>query len=392
LLSYVLPKEIVSSFDLVDLQETEGTLSSFLNTDFYSAVEQTEEEFDAGKLTSDTWVISSQKDSQLLERLKNENVTLEKFINGQSYRGVLTGLTEAFLIDEETKKQLLDEDNKAVEIIKPVIRGRDILPWSNGAIESYLIGTFPSLNIDIENYISIKNHLLSFGKERLEQSGNQGSRKKTNNKWFETQDAIGYYQEFAKPKIMYQKFQVKPCFIYDEDGLYCNDSMWIIPTESKALLAILNSKMGWWLISKYCTQIQNGYQLIWKYFGQIPVPKMLTAELETLADETLALSSELQTKRQRFLKRLSDNFNGVKITGTIERFDELEFKQFLAELKKQKITLSLKQQDEWEEYFNEYKTECSNLVNQINTTDKEIDGMVYGLYGLTEEEIEIVET
>jgi len=62
-----------------------------------------------------------------------------------------------------------------------------------------------------------------------------------------------------------------------------------------------------------------------------------------------------------------------------------------AELAKQKITLSLKQQDEWEEYFNEYQTECRNFVNQINATDKEIDRMVYALYGLTEEEIKIIE-
>jgi hypothetical protein len=83
--------------------------------------------------------------------------------------------------------------------------------------------------------------------------------------------------------------------------------------------------------------------------------------------------------------------NPLVVTNALARFDELDFKQLLAELKKQKITLSLKQQDEWEEYFNEYKTECTNLVSQINTTDKEINGMVYGLYGLTEEEIRIVE-
>ena len=64
--------------------------------------------------------------------------------------------------------------------------------------------------------------------------------------------------------------QVKPCFIYDENGYYCNNSMWIIPKADKYLVAILNSKMGWWL--KYCSAIQNGYQLIWKYFGQIPIP------------------------------------------------------------------------------------------------------------------------
>jgi hypothetical protein len=110
-----------------------------------------------------------------------------------------------------------------------------------------------------------------------------------------------------------------------------------------------------------------------------------------LADRMLTLNADLQTKRQRFLKRLSDNFNAVKITGMLERFEELEFKQFLAELQKQKITLSLKQQDDWEEYFNEYKMECINLVSQITATDKEIDRLVYTLYGLTEEEIRIIE-
>ena len=59
-------------------------------------------------------------------------------------------------------------------------------------------------------------------------------------------------------------------------------------------------------------------------------------------------------------------------------------------MKKQKISLSLAQQDEWEDYFNQYKTDCNTLSAQIAATDKEIDGMVYELYGLTEEEIKVV--
>src|SRR5690606_33197172 len=165
--------------------------------------------------------------------------------------------------------------------------------------------TFPALNIDIEKYPSVKNHLLSFGKDRLEQSGKPGSRKKTNNKWFETQDTIAYYNDFKKPKIMYQKFQVKPCFIYDEKGLYCNDSMWIIPTDNKALLGVLNSKMGWWLITKYCTQIQNGCQLIWKYFGQIPVPNVThSVELTVMAETMITKTAEQQQKANLFISLL----------------------------------------------------------------------------------------
>ena len=71
-----------------------------------------------------------------------------------------------------------------------------------------------------------------------------------------------------------------------------------------------------------------------------------------LAKNRAKFSINLQTKRQRFLQRLTDNLGSIKITGTLERFEELEFAQFLAELKKQKIALSLKQQDEWNEYFN----------------------------------------
>jgi hypothetical protein len=96
---------------------------------------------------------------------------------------------------------------------------------------------------------------------------------------------------------MYQRFQVKPCFIYDDQGLYCNDSMWIISKADKVLLAILNSTMGWWLISKYCTAIQNGFQLIWKYFGQIPIPHTTESErkiIEILVDYVLYLTVALK--------------------------------------------------------------------------------------------------
>ena len=80
-----------------------------------------------------------------------------------------------------------------------------------------------------------------------------------------------------------------------------------------------------------------------------------------------------------------------KITAALERFDEVDFMTVLAELKKQKINLSLTQQDEWEDYFNQYKADCNALFAQITATDKEIDQMVYQLYGLTEDEIKVVE-
>lgn len=109
-----------------------------------------------------------------------------------------------------------------------------------------------------------------------------------------------------------------------------------------------------------------------------------------LTDTMLSLNQQLQDKRARFLHRLSDNLEGIKITSTLQAFDQMNFAGFLAELKKQKIKLSLVQQDEWEEYFNQYRSVCQQLSTQIAETDNEIDQRVFDLYGLTAEEREIV--
>ena len=110
----------------------------------------------------------------------------------------------------------------------------------------------------------------------------------------------------------------------------------------------------------------------------------------TLADTMLTLNKQLQEKRSRFLRRLTENLEGVKITSALQTFDQMDFAGFVAELKKQKIKLTLVQQDEWEEYFNQYREACNQLSAQIAQTDNEIDQRVFDLYGLTQEEREVV--
>lgn len=126
---------------------------------------------------------------------------------------------------------------------------------------------------------------------------------------------------------------------------------------------------------------------------EFPIPEIsLEAQqpFVVLADTMLSLNQQLQEKRSRFLRRVSDNLGEIKITGALSAFDELDFKGFVAELKKQKLSLSLSQQDEWEEYFTKCKNECQDLKSQIAATDAEIDNRVFDLYGLTDEERQIV--
>lgn len=418
--SFMLRKRLLSLIDFGDIQIFEGATTypvifiaqdaepnktfqaSVLKKngafDFESNVNTNTKHFDLTSFSAETWVISSNEDLNLLERLNDNYPRLIEFINGGANYGIKTGLTEAFIIDGATKNKIIQSDPKSEKLIRPVLRGRDISPWYAHDEDFFIICTFPALQINIDDFLGIKNHLLSFGIERLEQSGKKGSRKKTSNKWFETQDTIAYYADFERPKIMYQRFQVKPCFIFDEQGLYCNDSMWIIPTDNKALLGILNSKMGWWLITKYCTQIQNGCQLIWKYFGQIPIPKAVESqpELTQLVEKIIELTAQISNKTEKFSKYLSSQFTLDKLTTKLQSWHELTFAQFITELnaaikKAGGNKLSKLDEMEWMELFEAKKKEAQELKSEIERVDGEIDGMVYGLYGLTEEEVRIVE-
>ena len=176
-------------------------------------------------------------------------------------------------------------------------------------------------------------------------------------------------------------------------GIYQSNSDYSL----KYILAIFNSKPATYFYR--CLHDIKG-----KVFAKIslddlssfPIPeitkanKSVVSEMETFAETMLSLNSQLQEKRSRFLRRLSENVEGIKITTALQTFDKLDFKGFVAELKKQKIKLSLVQQDEWEEYFNQYRQACQELSEQIKATDNEIDQRVFDLYGLTQEEREIV--
>lgn len=265
-------------------------------------------------LTDDTWIIGSQEDQKLITRLSSSYSTLNEYTGGVVFRGILTGLSEAFIIDETVKTKLIRQDKRSAELIKPFLLGRNLKPYFSPEPIKWLIlipkgftikRNLPETsfyriqeppprygNMEKEdawswfkaNYPAIAAHLLPF-KSYAEKRTDQGDF------WWELR-ACDYYHKFLLPKIMYQKFQVRPCFVYDEKGYLCNDSMWIIPSGNKFVLAVLNSKMGWWLISKYCTAIQNGFQLIWKYFGQIPIPDVhikLAKPVTDRADQIIEL-------------------------------------------------------------------------------------------------------
>ena len=254
-------------------------------------------EFPTSEFGENIWVVSSRNDQLLFEKLKAGFKTLKEYPATMVKYGIKPGLTEAFLISKEIRDGLVSQSTSAEDVIVPFLSGKDIKPYEQPEPMRYLIlfrkgDTLKLMGKDNateeEAWLFIQKRFPSICEWLQPFEGKARARSDKGDFWWEMRACV-YYVQFEKPKIMYQTFQVKPNFIYDTKGCFCNNSMWILPTENKALLGLFNSKIGWWLISNYCTQIQSGYQLIWDYFSRIPIALKPDGdkEISVLVDDIL---------------------------------------------------------------------------------------------------------
>lgn len=131
-----------------------------------------------------------------------------------------------------------------------------------------------------------------------------------------------------------------------------------------------------------------------QYFEQIPIPRISEesrASLEEITEEMLWLNQELQTLQSKFKRTLEREFNLQKPTKKLQDWHNLTYTDFIKELTKQKIALTLAQKAEWEDYYAQEQHKAQTLQTQIQQTDQQIDHMVYQLYGLTNDDIAIIE-
>ena len=226
-----------------------------------------------------------------------------------------------------------------------------------------------------------------------------------NIKYIKENDYLAKNEEFSKSLILLPRTVLKIRAILHDKKSHILDRIYYFDVDEnkidiKVLLAILNSKIiTFYYDNVYgSTKIGGGYiDLKGSQIATFPIPvsdvshEQIRVALSSLADKMLTLNADLQKSVQRFLKRVQDNLNPAKISSTLESFYTIEFADFVKELAKQKVKLSLKQQDEWEEYFAEYKKDCQAFAEEIATTDNQINQLVYKLYDLTDEEIAVVE-
>jgi hypothetical protein len=237
------------------------------------------------------------------------------------------------VIDAETRAKIIKENPKATEIIKPFLNGRDIRRYVLEPKDIYLLYTHRGIHI--ADYPAVENHLKPF-KEQLK-------KRATKQEWYELQQSqFAYMDYFESPKIVFPDIATAPRFVLDESGYYGSNTIYFIPRHDLYLLGLLNSKLAQFYFQKVCAGLEGKKETYLRFFGQylegFPVAKAEKAQHD-------------------------------KMVSLVERM--------LALHKSLKSTVN--------------PQEADRLMREVESTDWGIDSLVYELYGLTEEEVKIVE-
>jgi hypothetical protein len=349
-------------------------------------------------LKDEYWSFESERERNLKEKISQFKTVKDVF--GKCFYGVKTGLNEAFIISEQERNEIIKQNPKAKNILKPFLEGKDLKKWhspdskkwiilfSNGWTKDYLqkeCAEPEAWKLIEKDFPLITEHLGKY-KEKAKKRYDQGGF------WWELR-ACGYYNYFENPKILWSNLQASNKFSFDEDGYYINAPAVILPSNNKMLFCVLNSKLAWFFFKDVCVVRSGGYlELKPQYFEKLPIPKTSKEDQKPFIEKSdlmLALNKELYEKQSKFIKLIQSRYSLEKISRKLGKFYELDFAEFKKELKQ---TFSLTEESELLDFFEKNKAELIELKTKIENTDKEIDKLVFDLYGLDQVEREIILT
>jgi len=241
-------------------------------------------------LTADGWRLEGAATQRLLEKLRRAGKPLGDYVGGRFYRGILTGLNEAFVVDRATRDRLIAEHKSSEELLKPFLRGRDVKRWRVEPQDLWLI--FTRRGIDIKRYPAILRHLSQYKDELM--PGVAGGRKPGSYEWYEIQDNIAYWQEFEQPKILYPDIYEHQSFTFDRSKFFAANTCYFIPTSEVWMTGLLNSTAVEWFYALTSNRIRGGYLRAFSdYMRLIPIPAASsTTAITGLVERILALKAE----------------------------------------------------------------------------------------------------
>ena len=370
------------------------------------------------------WQLEGNEASALRDKLTHGHPSLKQAV-GSPYRGVLTGLNEAFVIDRATRDKLVFADPASEPLFKPFLEGKDIKRWQVESEDRWLIlmpkgWTKSTINPPLAgvNAASIaintiaENEAFDWLQARHPHLAGylapfaDAARKRTDkgDYWWELR-ACDYYDKFAKPKIFWPEFSLVPNFPVDETGLLSTNKAFFINADNPHFVCgVLNSKAVWFVVQGITSIIRGGFQqLRAQNIETLPIPtatEQQQTELSHLAAACAQAAKERLDAQRGFGRRILDLLPTPIPKGAQASLgDKLgswwllaDFKAFQFEVQKRfKTEIPLRERNDWESLFVEEKSRIQQLSHNIAATERSIDAIVYTLFGLNQAEIALVE-
>ncbi len=365
------------------------------------------------RLGESAWELEAENALQLRSKLAMRHRTLHEFTGGRIFYGIKTGLTEAYVVDQTTRDQLIAMDPSCEPFIRPFAQGTHLRPWYIEDSQQYLIALRSSANflwpwsdkrddaerIFRDTHPSVFEHLNQFRDAAIKRT-DQGVF------WWELR-SCDYWAAFDNPKISWPDISKLPRFSTDTAGRYLGNTGYFIPTADHYLLGILCSWATWFFISKTSQPLRlRGdrwqYRLFTQSMEHVPVPDAPEAERQTIADLARTCSAAGQERyqaesrvRRRLLQTFDATGSGV-LNQKAEAWWELSLKP-LGEALKQSFKLAgnpmknPRLADEWEPYLDEKIAERARLTRTLQEAEAELNDRVYRLFALTRDEIRLLQ-
>ena len=364
-------------------------------------------------LTHEKWNLLSNTEINLFDKLHKQPLTA-KDVFSKIFVGLQTSADKIFLLDGHIEGGLVKGYSKSLDrevkielgLTKPMLKGQDVSRYKELRNENFVLfpyninsdGKAEPMNEDeIAQNFPLGYQYLKENKEELR--NREKGRFDKLNQWYLFGRKQGI-SEVEQPKIITPEISLGCNMSFDKGIMYHNTKCYsFILHEPSALsykfyLSILNSKILWFFLSNTGYVLRGGYFTFkTQYLYPFPLPEIPNnaEDYSQKADLMLSLNEQLQDTTGKFIRTLQRKFEIEKLSKKLENWHELTYAEFIKELAKKKVKMSLSEEAEWEEYFLAEQAKAQQLMLQIENTDKEIDQMVYKLYDLTDDEIAIIE-
>jgi hypothetical protein len=372
---------------------------------------------DTCRLGRDAWELESDDVLALRQKLGERGRTLAEYAGGRIYRGILTGLTDVFVIDATRREELIREDPRSGEVIKPFAQGTHLRPWYMEASGQYLLALKSSANFSWpwsnrgdeaeavfqRTYPAIHSYLNQFRESAVKRQ-DQGRF------WWELR-ACAYWDMFDQDKIVWPDISKLPRFSMDACSRYLGNTVYSIPGADYFLLGVLSSWATWFFISKTAQPLRlRGdrwqYRLFTQFMERLPVPRAHATDqeiIERLARECCLLGLERYEVQAKVQRRLRQTFGEgphgqprASLNSKAEAWWELTLKQLGAALKgsfdlPSNPFINPHRADEWEPYLARHRRELEPLSRRLTDAEAELNDRVYRLFDLSRAEIGLLQ-